>query len=114
VLPVCYPRGISIFKVGLITVALDSVCRIGGNMDDSQIEAWKRALRNARRRPPPEIADFLDTLDAMEFHIAVYLIVDLKVPYDLIPKLIPLIDQRCFERRLTSEIDELLKKLEEQ
>ena len=85
-----------------------------GNMDDSKIEAMKRALRNAPRRPAPEFGRFLDTLDAMGFHIVLYLLAELKISSLVVPTLLPLIDRRCFEQRLTSEIDELLKKLEEQ
>jgi hypothetical protein len=82
-----------------------------------QWEGLRQALLTTRptrsyNRPGPELAAFLDTLDALDFDIALYLILDLKVNCDLIPKLVPLIDRSCFEERLRFQIDDILKKLD--
>jgi hypothetical protein len=66
-----------------------------------------------RPRPSPEFAAFLESLDAMGVHIATYLICELKLNSSVLPKLLPLIDRRCFEERLEFEIDDMLKKFEE-
>ena len=57
-----------------------------------------------RPRPTPEFAAFIDSLDAMQLHIAVYLLRDLKICSFVIPTLVPMIDRRWFEARLESVI----------
>jgi len=71
------------------------------------------ALPRPRPRPRPEFVAFVNSLDAMELHIARYLLHDLNVPSSLIPALVPLIDPRCFEARLESEVADALKALED-
>ena len=48
----------------------------------------------------------------MQFHIARYLMNDLKVPTSLLPGLLPQIDQRWFEDRLEEEVAYELRVLE--
>ena len=70
-------------------------------------EQIRQALRAAseRRRPAPEFQRFLNTLDAMQLHITLYLIADLKISPTVVPQLLPLIDPSCFEDRLKFEVD---------
>jgi hypothetical protein len=77
-------------------------------------EKIKYLLMNShwRRRPAPEFGEYLDSLDALDFDIAVYLLVNLKISSEIISQLVPLIDRRCFEPRLQIQIDELLRELE--
>lgn len=76
-------------------------------------EAIAKMPPRQRCGPPPEFAAYLDTLDAMGLHIALYLIAELKVPISSIPTLLPMIDRRWFEGRLEFEINDILKKLDE-
>ena len=64
-------------------------------------------------RPTPEFGAYLDTLDVMGFHIALYPLRDLKVPSSSIPTLLPMIDQRWFVDRLEAEVSFTLKQLED-
>lgn len=71
------------------------------------------ALPRPLPRPRPEFVAYMNSLDAMDLHIARYLLNDLNVPSSLLPKLVPLIDPRCFEARLESEVADDLKRIEE-
>jgi hypothetical protein len=71
------------------------------------------ALPRPLPRPRPEFVAYVNSLDAMELHIARYLLHDLNVPSHYIPALVPLIDPRCFAARLESEVADILKKLED-
>ena len=75
--------------------------------------ALTAAMALPRPRPRPEFVAFVNSLDAMELHIARYLLHDLNVPSSLISALVPLIDPRCFEARLESEVADVLKALED-
>ncbi len=76
-------------------------------------EAMAKMPPRRLRGPSPEFGAYLDTLDAMGFHIALYLLGELKVPSSSIPTLVPMIDQRWFEDRLQFQIDDILKKFED-
>jgi hypothetical protein len=56
---------------------------------------------------------YLNSLDAMQMHITMYLLWDLRIPSHSIPALVPMIDTRWFEARLESEVGGVLKKLED-
>ena len=49
----------------------------------------------------------------MDLNIALHLQNVIHVPSPLIPYLVPLIDTRCFEARLETEVADVLKKLED-
>ena len=66
-----------------------------------------------RPQPTPEFAAYINSLDAMQLHIAVYLLRDIKISSFVIPTLAPMIDQRWFVDRLESEISFTLKELED-
>ena len=66
-----------------------------------------------RPRPRPEFLEYVNSLDAMEMHIARYLLHDLKISSFVIPTLVPMIDQRWFFDRLESEVSFTLKELED-
>jgi hypothetical protein len=76
-------------------------------------EAFAKMPPRRPRGPTPEFGAYLDTLDAMGIHIALYLLVDLKVPSSSLPTLLPMIDRSWFEDRLNFEINDILKKLED-
>lgn len=80
-----------------------------------KMESMKEALLHAgrKRRPSREFQEFLNGLDLMGVHIALYLVVELKINVEAVPKLVPLIDPRCFEERLKLDVDDLLRKFEE-
>jgi hypothetical protein len=71
------------------------------------------ALPRPRPSPRPEWLAFINSLDAMELHIATYLLHDLRVDSHVIPALVPLINPRCFEARLESEVADVLKEIED-
>jgi hypothetical protein len=72
------------------------------------------ALPRPLPRPTPEFQAYVNSLDAMDLHIAGYLLHDLKVPSSLVPALVQLIDTRCFEARLQLEVADDLKRVEEE
>ena len=71
------------------------------------------ALPRPRPSPRPEWLAFINSLDAMELHIARYLLHDLKVDSHVIPALLPLINPRCFDARLELEVADVLKEIED-
>ena len=71
------------------------------------------ALPRPRPSPRPEWLAFINSLDAMELHIAMYLLHDLRVDSHVIPALVPLINPRCFEARLEFEVTDVLKEIED-
>jgi hypothetical protein len=76
--------------------------------------ALAEAGRNRPRpQPRPEFVAYVNTLDAMELHIARYLLHELKISSFVIPTLLPMIDQRWFIDRLESEVSFTLKELED-
>jgi hypothetical protein len=74
------------------------------------------ALLAAVPRPQPgsrpEFVAYLNSLNAMDLHVARYLLHDLNIPSQYLPALVPLIDDRCFEARLESQISDVLTELE--
>jgi hypothetical protein len=79
------------------------------------LEALKaaRALGCPRPSPRLEFAEYVNSLDAMELHIARFLFHNLHIPTTLLPALIPLIDQRWFQDRLEAEVSNVLLDLED-
>ena len=85
-------------------------------MKAEQSERLKRALLAHPRRsqiPSPEFVAFLNTQDALGINIVIYLVGKLKVDISVLPELVPLINRHCFEDRLNFEINDILKKIEE-
>ena len=70
------------------------------------------AYPKPRPQPNPEFVAYINSLDAMQLHVAQYLLHDLKIPSQYLPALVPLIDPWCFAARLESEVSDVLKELE--
>ena len=75
--------------------------------------AAARPFYRPRPSRDPKVWEYANSLDAMDFHIARYLVNELKVPNSLLPALVPLIDQRWFEDRLEEEVTCVLRELED-
>jgi hypothetical protein len=64
---------------------------------------------SARKSRCPKFVAYLSRLDAVQFHVVLYLLTKVKISASVIPELWPLSEPHRFEKMLNTEIAELVR-----